>query len=135
MRTTLDGFDPGRDRIPESELLPLDRYMLARTRDLTEKIRGWYDAFEFHRVYQAVNEFAIVDLSSFYLDVLKDRLYRLVPAVARAIGSDAKGYASLILYATAVVLAFVQPWIAFGIYAGVALMWFVPDRRFTTRVT
>ncbi len=51
-------FDPARDRIPESELLPLDRYMLARTRDLTEKILGWYEAFEFHRVYQAVNEFA-----------------------------------------------------------------------------
>jgi isoleucyl-tRNA synthetase len=53
--------------------------MLARTRELTEKILGWYAAFEFHRVYQAVNEFAIVDLSSFYLDVLKDRMYTFAP--------------------------------------------------------
>ncbi len=53
--------------------------MLARTRDLTEKILAWYDAFEFHRVYHAVNEFAIVDLSSFYLDVLKDRMYTFAP--------------------------------------------------------
>src|SRR5579862_9689759 len=53
--------------------------MLARTRDLTEKILGWYEAFEFHRVYQAVNEFAIVDLSSFYLDILKDRMYTFAP--------------------------------------------------------
>ncbi len=53
--------------------------MLARTRDLTEKILAWYEAFEFHRVYQAVNEFAIVDLSSFYLDVLKDRMYTFAP--------------------------------------------------------
>ena len=75
----LNGFDPARDRIPEAELLPLDRYMLARTRDLTEKILGWYEGFEFHRVYQAVNEFAIVDLSSFYLDVLKDRMYTFAP--------------------------------------------------------
>ena len=60
-------------------LLPLDRYMLARTRELTEKILGWYAAFEFHRVYHAVNEFAIVDLSSFYLDVLKDRMYTFAP--------------------------------------------------------
>src|SRR5213592_1998169 len=52
-------------------------------------------------------------------------------AVARAIGSDAKGYASLGLYASAVGLAFVSPWIAYGIYAGVAVMWFIPDRRFT----
>jgi isoleucyl-tRNA synthetase len=76
----LNGFDPARDRVPESELLPLDRYMLARTRDLTEKILAWYEAFEFHRVYQAVNEFAVVDLSSFYLDVLKDRMYTFAPS-------------------------------------------------------
>ncbi len=81
----LHGFVPARDRVPEAELLPLDRYMLARTRELTEKIvgpdgkTGWYGAFEFHRVYQAVNEFAIVDLSSFYLDVLKDRMYTFAP--------------------------------------------------------
>jgi isoleucyl-tRNA synthetase len=80
----LGGFDPVRDRLAESELLPLDRYMLAKTRDLTEKVRDWYAAFEFHRVYHAVNEFAIVDLSSFYLDVLKDRMYTFAPtSVAR----------------------------------------------------
>jgi isoleucyl-tRNA synthetase len=75
----LNGFDPARDQVSEAELLPLDRYMLARTRDLAEKILAWYEAFEFHRVYQAVNEFAIVDLSSFYLDVLKDRMYTFAP--------------------------------------------------------
>jgi isoleucyl-tRNA synthetase len=75
----LHGFDPVRDRVAESDLLPLDRYMLARTRELTEKVRDWYAAFEFHRVYHAVNEFAIVDLSSFYLDVLKDRMYTFAP--------------------------------------------------------
>jgi len=75
----LHGFVPARDKVAEADLLPLDRYMLARTRDLTEKIRDWYAAFEFHRVYHAVNEFAIVDLSSFYLDVLKDRMYTFAP--------------------------------------------------------
>jgi isoleucyl-tRNA synthetase len=75
----LNGFDPVRDRVPESELLPLDRYMLARTRELTEKVRAWYAAFEFHRVYHAVNDFAVVDLSSFYIDVLKDRMYTFAP--------------------------------------------------------
>jgi isoleucyl-tRNA synthetase len=76
----LAGFDPARDRVPEAELQPLDRYMLARTRELTEKILAWYEAFEFHRAYQAVNEFAIVDLSAFYLDVLKDRMYTFAPS-------------------------------------------------------
>jgi len=75
----LNGFNPATDAVPEADLLPLDRYMLARTRELTEKILGWYAAFEFHRVYHAVNEFAIVDLSSFYLDVLKDRMYTFAP--------------------------------------------------------
>ncbi len=75
----LNGFDPIRDRIPEADLLPLDRYMLARTRELTEKILAWYEAFEFHRVYHAVNDFAVVDLSNFYIDVLKDRMYTFAP--------------------------------------------------------
>ena len=75
----LSGFNPAADQVKERELLPLDRYMLARTRDLAEKIRGWYSTFEFHRVYHAVNEFAIVDLSAFYLDVLKDRMYTFAP--------------------------------------------------------
>jgi isoleucyl-tRNA synthetase len=79
MLGNLHGFDPKRDRVAEADLLPLDRYMLARTRELTENILGWYERFEFHRVYHAVNEFAIVDLSSFYLDVLKDRMYTFAP--------------------------------------------------------
>ena len=76
----LQSFDPARDRVAEKELQPLDRYMLARTRELTENILGWYEDFEFHRVYQAINEFAIVDLSAFYLDVLKDRMYTFAPS-------------------------------------------------------
>ncbi len=51
-------------------------------------------------------------------------------AVARAVGSDLKGYASLVMYAAGVVLAFVSPWIAYALYVAVALIWFVPDRRF-----
>jgi uncharacterized membrane protein len=54
-------------------------------------------------------------------------------AVATAIASDEKGYASLGLYAAAVGLAFVSPWISYAIYAAVSVMWFIPDRRFTRR--
>ena len=53
-------------------------------------------------------------------------------AVAAAIGSDRKGYASLALYAAGVGLAFVSPWIAYGCYVAVAVIWFIPDRRFTS---
>jgi uncharacterized membrane protein len=52
-------------------------------------------------------------------------------AIAGAIGSDVKGYASLVLYAAGVALAFVSPWISYALYAAVAVTWFVPDRRFT----
>lgn len=52
-------------------------------------------------------------------------------ALARAIGDDRKGYTSLVAYAVAVLLAGVSPWISYALYAGVALMWFIPDRRFT----
>jgi isoleucyl-tRNA synthetase len=75
----LNGFDPKRDRVAEADLLPLDRYMLARTRELTENILDWYERFEFHRVYHALNDFAVADLSNFYLDVLKDRMYTFAP--------------------------------------------------------
>jgi isoleucyl-tRNA synthetase len=78
----LAGFNPATDEVPAAELLPVDRYMLARTRDLAEKILGFYETFEFHRVYQAVNEFAIVDLSAFFLDMLKDRMYTFAPTSA-----------------------------------------------------
>jgi uncharacterized membrane protein len=51
-------------------------------------------------------------------------------AVARAIGSDVKGNASLAIYAAAIPLAFVSPWISYALYVAVAVLWFVPDRRF-----
>ena len=49
--------------------------MLARTRELTEKVRGWYEGFEFHRVYQACERFPVIDLSSFIWMCLKGRMY------------------------------------------------------------
>jgi uncharacterized membrane protein len=49
--------------------------------------------------------------------------------VAQAIGRDYKGRVSLLSYAAAVALAFVSPWIAYALFAGVAVMWLVPDRR------
>lgn len=76
----LNGFDPAKDTLPEADLLPLDRYMLQRMRELTERVNGWYADFQFHRIYHAVIEFCVVDLSAIYLDVLKDRMYTLAPA-------------------------------------------------------
>ena len=51
--------------------------------------------------------------------------------VATAIGSDTKGRVSLLAYAAATVLAFVSPWITYALFVAVAVMWFIPDRRFS----
>ncbi len=72
-------FDPATDAVPFENLEKLDQYILARTAELDAKIRKAYDQFEFHRAYQALNEFVNTDLSALYLDVLKDRLYTFAP--------------------------------------------------------
>ena len=68
-------FDPGRHAVPEPDLPELDRWILDRTRRLAARCRAAYLAYEFHLVYHALNNFCSVDLSSLYLDVVKDRLY------------------------------------------------------------
>jgi len=71
----LGDFDPARDALPDHQLDELDRWMLERTAELGRRCRGWYEEFEFHRVFHALHDFAVVDLSAFYFDILKDRLY------------------------------------------------------------
>jgi isoleucyl-tRNA synthetase len=73
--SNLGGFDPARDAVAHEEMEEIDRWMLERTAELVKKCREWYAAYEFHRVYHALHDYCVVDLSSFYYDVLKDRLY------------------------------------------------------------
>ena len=68
-------FDPATDSVAFDQMQPIDQYILARTAELTGKITKAYADFEFHRVYHLLNEFCNSELSAFYLDVLKDRLY------------------------------------------------------------
>ncbi len=71
----LSDFDPEKDSVPYPELHALDRLTLHRLATLTEKVRRAYEGFEFHAVYHSIHNFCAVDLSAFYLDGLKDRLY------------------------------------------------------------
>ncbi|HEV2615119.1 MAG TPA: isoleucine--tRNA ligase [Candidatus Acidoferrales bacterium] len=75
----LANFDPARDAVADSELSEMDAWMLHRTGELVAKCRAWYDEFEFHRVFHALYDFFVVDLSAFYFDVLKDSLYTFAP--------------------------------------------------------
>jgi isoleucyl-tRNA synthetase len=68
-------FEPGRDALQNEQLEEIDRWMLERTAELIRKCREWYAAYDFHRVYHAIHDYCVVDLSAFYFDVLKDRLY------------------------------------------------------------
>jgi isoleucyl-tRNA synthetase len=71
----LSDFNPSRDAISNGHLEEIDGWMLERTAELVKKCREWYANYEFHRAYHAIHDFCVVDLSSFYFDVLKDRLY------------------------------------------------------------
>jgi isoleucyl-tRNA synthetase len=71
----LSDFKPAEHAVPFEKLEPIDRYMLHRLGELIQKCTKAYDEYEFHTVYHALHNFCAVDLSAFYLDVLKDRLY------------------------------------------------------------
>ncbi len=71
----LDGFSPERDAVPYERMEEMDRYALVLFNRLVEKVTRAYENYEFHLFFHAVNNFCSVDLSSFYLNVLKDRLY------------------------------------------------------------
>jgi len=75
----LSDFAPSRDVLANEQLDEMDRWMLERTADLVKRCREWYVAYEFHRVYHAIHDYCVVDLSAFYYDVLKDRLYTKSP--------------------------------------------------------
>jgi isoleucyl-tRNA synthetase len=68
-------FDASTDMLPVSEWLEIDRYALALTRKLQTQAEADYAGYEFHRIVQALQNFASEDLGAVYLDVLKDRLY------------------------------------------------------------
>ncbi|MFN2975864.1 isoleucine--tRNA ligase [Terriglobus aquaticus] len=84
----LDGFAPQTDAVAWEQMEALDQYMLARCAEVVGKVRAAYDAFEFHRAYHALNEFCNAELSAFYLDVLKDRLYTLAPKDTRRLSAQ-----------------------------------------------
>jgi isoleucyl-tRNA synthetase len=71
----LHDFNPASDAVAGLDLLEMDQWILVRAEELVSRCRIWYAEFAFNKVYRAVYDFATVDLSSIYFDVLKDRLY------------------------------------------------------------
>ncbi|MBR5478812.1 MAG: isoleucine--tRNA ligase [Clostridia bacterium] len=74
MLGNLNGFDPD-NALAYSELEEMDKWALMRLNQLIEKVHDAYENYEFHIIYHAIHNFCVVDMSNFYLDVAKDRLY------------------------------------------------------------
>ena len=71
----LADFDPDKDSVATEDLLPLDRWAVVRLNELVRKCIDAYEAYDFYIATQAVHKFCVVDMSNFYLDIIKDRLY------------------------------------------------------------
>jgi len=71
----LHDFDPKQDAVPYADLPELDKYMLHRMTEVFAEVNEAYESYQFFRFFQAIQNFCVVDLSNFYLDIAKDRLY------------------------------------------------------------
>nr|WP_315870954.1 isoleucine--tRNA ligase [Trichocoleus desertorum] len=79
----LHDFDPAKDSVAYEDLPELDRYMLHRSCEVFNEITEAFKSFQFFRFFQTVQNFCVVDLSNFYLDIAKDRLYISAPDALR----------------------------------------------------
>ena len=68
-------FDPQQDAVPVTEMLEADQWAVYRMSRLAGLCRDWFNEFAFHKAYHAIYNFCTVELSAFYLDITKDRLY------------------------------------------------------------
>ncbi|MCL4845709.1 MAG: isoleucine--tRNA ligase [Acidobacteria bacterium] len=75
LAANLYDFDPAADALALADMLEVDRYALSRYAQTAQRVRRAYDTYDFPAIFQAVNALATVDLSAFYFDVSKDRLY------------------------------------------------------------
>ena len=71
----LSDFDPENDTVSYNDLLEIDKLALHRMQNLISAVTSTIEAFEFHKIFYMIHNFCAVDMSSFYLDILKDRLY------------------------------------------------------------
>jgi len=79
----LHDFEPAQHAVPYDELPELDRYMLHRMTEVFAEVKDAFETFQFFRFFQTVQNFCVVDLSNFYLDIAKDRLYISAPDAFR----------------------------------------------------
>ncbi len=69
------GFDIDKDGVSDDQLFEIDKWALMKLDELIDKVNVAYEAFDYHIVFHAIHNFCVIDMSNFYLDILKDRLY------------------------------------------------------------
>lgn len=107
-------FDLTADLRPIKEMSELDRFILHRLHHVVERSLTAYDRYEFHTIYHTLHNFCVVDLSSFYLDIIKDRLYASAPSDSGR--RDAQTVMATILDAIVKIMAPILPFTADEIY-------------------
>ena len=112
------GFDPSQVR-PVEKMAELDRFILHRLHYVVKRCRAAYDAYEFHVIYHTLHNFCVVDLSSFYLDIIKDRVYTS-PENSDS-RKDAQTVMFMILDALVKIMAPILPFTAEEIYTHMPL--------------
>ena len=121
MLGNLSDFDPQKDAVPYESMPEIDQFALHKLSDLIEKGHRAYDTYEFHVIYHALYNYCTVDLSAFYLDILKDRLYASAP---EALGRrSAQTVLHAVLDAIVRIMAPLLPFTAEEVWK------FMPDRR------
>lgn len=70
-----NGFNPDTDSVPDEKLTELDKWALMKLDDVIDKVNEGYNSFDFHIAFHAIHNFCVTDMSNFYLDIIKDRLY------------------------------------------------------------
>ncbi|MDE5854703.1 MAG: isoleucine--tRNA ligase [Ruminococcus sp.] len=70
-----EGFNPDTDSVPYDKLTELDKWAMMKLDKLIDEVKGGYEKYDFHISFHAIHNFCVVDMSNFYLDIIKDRLY------------------------------------------------------------
>jgi isoleucyl-tRNA synthetase len=104
----LSDFDPAKDSVPASELLPLDAWARGRLAEVVARVRRAYEDYEFHLVYATVVDFCAADLSAVYFDILKDRLY-----TAKAAGRERRSAQTVMYEVASALLRLLAPVLSF----------------------
>ena len=79
MLGNLSDFNPETDKVKYEDMAEIDRFALYKLNTLVKKVINWYDTYDFHLMQVAIHQFCVLDMSNFYLDIIKDRLYTQAP--------------------------------------------------------